>query len=429
MTPRKLVFDLLQRSEKNKQYSNIVLDNSLKTCNMGDADKRLASTLFYGVIEKRITLDYIISKLSCRSLDKLDVSVLTALRLGIYQLAFLDRIPAHAAINESVSLVSRKSSGFVNAVLRAYTRHEKIEFPKEENFSEYLSVRYSVCEPLAQCFIDNFGKAEAENILKGFEFNPDITIRANTLKISRDELIRNIPDAQKTQNSPVGLRVKGSVRNLYGFEEGLFFVQDEASQICVEVLGALSEETILDVCSCPGSKSFGAAINMKNCGRVLSFDLHQSKLSLVNDGAKRLGIDIIKTNVQDGRQPVAELESIADRVICDVPCSGFGVLAKKPELRYKDPTECKALPNIQLDILDNVCRYVKNGGTLVYSSCTILPEENEKNIERFLSRHNDFSLCEWSVGSIAAPQGMLTLYPHTHATDGFFIAKLIRKQL
>ena len=168
---------------------------------------------------------------------------------------------------------------------------------------------------------------------------------------------------------------------------------------------------------------------MNNRGRVLSFDLHENKLSLVRSGAERLEISIIQTKAQDGRNFIPELELRADRVLCDVPCSGFGVLSKKPELRYKDPRESEALPKIQMDILENACRYVRNGGTLVYSTCTILRAENEKNIERFLLNHPDFSLCPWSVGNITAADGMLTFYPHIHGTDGFFIAKLIRKQL
>lgn len=426
MTPRTLAFDLLIKAEKSRQYSNIALDNALRGSNMSDADKRLCSALFYGVTEKRITLDYRISSLSERTLSELDPAVLTALRLGLYQLIFLDRIPPHAAINETVSLVSRKQSGFVNAVLRAHTRAPELSLPTRDDPVKYLSVAYSVCEPLAAKLISCFGEG-AEDVLRGFESTPEITVRTNTLKISRDALCEKL-DARVTPNSPVGLYVKGSVRELYGFDDGLFFVQDEASQICVEALGAREGETILDICACPGSKSFGAAISMNNKGRLIAFDLHENKLSLVRSGAERLGIDIIDTLARDGRELLPELAGTADRVLCDVPCSGFGVLAKKPELRYKDPAESVSLPQIQSDILDNACRYVKAGGVLVYSTCTVLPEENGENIKRFLAGHGEFELCPWSVGGISAPEGMLTLYPHVHGTDGFFVAKLRRKQ-
>ena len=426
MTPRKLAFDLLIKAEKSKQFSNIALDNALCATDMNEADKRLCSSLFYGVTERKITLDYIISKLSSRKLSELDSAVITALRLGIYQLRFLDRIPAHAAINESVSLVPKKSSGFVNAILRAYTRADEIEMPSKDDLSRYLSVTYSVGESLVKKLIDSLGASLAKDVLKGFEKTPDITVRTNTLKVSREELIERIPDSSPTKNSPHGIYVKGSVRALYGFEEGAFFVQDEASQICVEAIDAKQGMTVLDICACPGSKSFGIALNMKNRGSVTSFDLHENKLSLISAGAQRLGLDIIKTRAQDGRKFLPELESIADRVLCDVPCSGFGVLAKKPELRYKDPKESEALPQIQADILENACRYVKDGGILVYSTCTLLPEENEKNVELFLQKHSEFSLCPWSVGDIRVDSGTLTLYPHVHGTDGFFVAKLIK---
>ena len=217
------------------------------------------------------------------------------------------------------------------------------------------------------------------------------------------------------------------MRELYGFSEGYFFVQDEASQIAVEALGAEAGDVVMDICSCPGSKSFGTAIRMENCGQILSYDLHEKKLPLISSGAERLGIGIITPAVQDGRDPIPTLFGKADRVLCDVPCSGFGVLAKKPELRYKDPAASSALPDIQLAILENACRYVKAGGTLVYSTCTILPEENEENLARFLGAHPEFSPVPFSVGALDVPTGMITLLPDTHPTDGFFIAKLKRQ--
>jgi 16S rRNA (cytosine967-C5)-methyltransferase len=250
----------------------------------------------------------------------------------------------------------------------------------------------------------------------------------NTLKISRDELCERL-GGERTRYSQTGVRVSGKIASLYGFDEGLFFVQDEASQICTAALGAKAGEFVIDTCSCPGSKSFGAAIDMKNEGKVYSFDLHANKLSLVESSAKRLGIDIIETEERDGRKPNEELSGKADKVLCDVPCSGFGVLGKKPELRYKDPEASEALPDIQLAILKASALYVKVGGVLVYSTCTVLPEENEKNIERFLASRPDFELCGFEVGALCCPQGMVTLLPDEHGTDGFFVAKMTRKNL
>ena len=426
MTPRSLAYDLLGRSEKSKQYSNIALDHALEKSGLSHADKRLASALFYGVTERRITLDYRISQLSARPVSELDDEVLCALRIGLYQLMYLDRIPAHAAINETVGLCKKRFSGFVNAILRAHTR-EPFVLPSREDAAEYLSVSCSVCKELCERFISIFGVDEAERVLNGFFGVSDTTLRVNTLRTSRETLAQKLEDATPTDISPAGLYVKGSVRELYGFSEGLFFVQDQASQICVEALDAREGELMLDICACPGSKSFGSAIKMNGKGRIIAFDLHENKLSLVRESAKRLGIDVIETSAMDGRTPIPELFGKADRVLCDVPCSGFGVLGKKPELRYKSPEESARLPEIQRAILDNASRYVKVGGTLVYSTCTLLPEENQQNIQEFLARHPEFSLAPWSVGSLEVSSGMITLMPHIHNTDGFFIAKLIRK--
>ena len=427
MTARELALDLLLKSEKSKQYSNIVLDNALKGSELSNADKGLVSVIFYGVTERRITLDYQIKLLSTRKIKDIDSRTLNAVRIGLYQLIYLDRIPPHAAINESVELCTKKSSGFANALLRSFLRQGGIKLPDKNNAIEYLSVAYSVDTPLLEKLLSIFGKEETEKLLIAVNEAPPTTLRVNTLLTDRDALLKNIPSSIATTNAPYGILVNGSVRDIYGFDDGAFFVQDEASQICVEVLDAKRGELIMDICACPGSKSFGAAINMKNDGAIYSFDLHKNKLSLIENGANRLKINIIKTSACDGRNFLAEFERKADRIICDVPCSGFGVLAKKPELRYKNPDESSSLPKIQLDILENASRYLKSGGTLIYSTCTVIPEENEKNIEAFLSAHPDFYLEEWRVGSIIAKSGMMTLLPHLHKTDGFFIAKLKRK--
>ena len=426
MTARELAFELLFKAEASKQYSNIALDNALQKSDLSTADKNLTSALFYGVTERRLTLDYQINSLSSRPLKDIDTKALIAIRIGLYQLIYLTRIPHHAAINESVDLVPRKSSGFVNALLRSFLRRGELALPEKENTVEYLSVKYSVGVSLVKKFISIYGIEETENLLSAINDTPDTTIRVNTLITDRKTMLEKIPDAIPTSNAPNGILTRGSVRELYGFEDGLFFVQDEASQICIEALSAQENELIMDICACPGSKSFGAAIDMQNRGQILAFDLHENKLSLIKKSAERLKISIISTSAQDGRKPLPELFSKADRIICDVPCSGFGVLAKKPELRYKSPEESASLPKIQSDILENACKYLKVGGTLIYSTCTILPEENEDNVLSFLAKHKEFSLEPWRVGNISADSGMITLLPHVHKTDGFFIAKLKR---
>jgi 16S rRNA (cytosine967-C5)-methyltransferase len=381
----------------------------------------------YGVIERRITLDYIIDKLSSLPPSKIERTTRNILRMGLYQLMHLDRIPPHAAINESVALATRKTAGFVNALLRSYQRRcGELALPdREDGILPYLSVTYSFPEPLCARFVDIFGAERAERVLAAFSHRPPTTVRVNTLKTDREAVIsRFAPDASPSPISPDGVIIEGADALRQGLNEGLFFVQDAASQLCVRTLDAKPGHTVIDACCCPGSKSFGAAMDMRNEGVLHSFDLHRNKLSLVERGAAELGISILRTDARDSRTFDPSLVGVADRVLCDVPCSGFGVIAKKPEIRYKDPADSAALPDIQLAILENNCRYLKDGGILVYSTCTLLPEENEGNIARFLDRHPEFSPVPFSCGNIYAQNGMLTLTPDEHGTDGFFIAKM-----
>ena len=434
MSARKLALETLLRLEKDKSYSNIAVDNAIRKHGLTGAERSLFCILVYGVIERRITLDYVIDSLSSLPPHKIEADTRMLLRMGLYQLMYLDRIPPHAILNETVELAPRRSRGFVNALLRAYTRtKEDIEFPKrEEDCPLYLSVTYSYPTPLCQKLIADYGEEVTEQMLGAFNATPEITLRTNTLKITREALLESLMakglSVSLTENAPHGIKIASGGLADIGMEEGLFFVQDEASQICVEVLGAKAGDTVYDICSCPGSKSFGAALNMGNAGQILSTDLHENKLSLVTRSAEMLGITILRTAARDGRNLDSTLVDTADCVLCDVPCSGFGVVAKKPEIRYKDLSECKALPDIQYDILDTACRYVKKGGTLVYSTCTIFPEENEENIRRFLTSHPEFSLVPFRVGKVEAKDGMRTLLPHEFGTDGFFIAKLTRKE-
>ncbi len=440
MDARRLALNVLDKLEKNHQYSNIAVDHALSEGSLDAKDGKLFAALVYGVTENRITLDHIIDTMATLPPSKIERTTRNILRMGLYQLIFMDRIPPHAAINESVSLCNKRSRGFVNAMLRGFERrrkdrplHEAFAFPdREERPLEYLSICYSYPIPLCQKLCDIFGFDKTEAMLRAWQKTPPLTARTNTLKLSRDELCRQLTDQgiapELTEHAPHGIRTYSATPEQLGLEKGLCFVQDQASQICVAALGARPDETVIDMCSCPGSKSFGAAMDMENRGRILSFDLHQSKLSLVKNGAERLGISIIEVAERDGRNYSPELSGIADRVLCDVPCSGLGVVAKKPEIRYKSPEESARLPDIQLAILQNGARYVKPGGTLVYSTCTLAPEENEQNVARFLASAPDFSPCEFSVGALCSSGGMMTLTPDTHGTDGFFIAKLKRKE-
>lgn len=441
MTPgnaREAAFLSLLRIEKESRYSNLETDLTLKKQNLSDADARLYTRLFYGTLERKLTLDYILSKLTSKPLEKLDREVTALLRLSAYQILYADRIPDSAAVNEGVELCKkyRKSAApMVNAVLRRLIRErEALAFPSEEKEPvAYLSAFFSVSPDICALFLDRFGMEETKKLLAAMNETPPTALRVNTLKTSREALaerlrVRGIL-CEETALSPCGLKVRAAISDLPELSEGLCFVQDEASQLCTAALNAQPGMTLLDLCACPGGKSFGAAMTMENSGKIVSFDLHANKLPLIEKGAERLGVSILSTAAADARVFLPEWEEKADRILCDVPCSGLGVLAKKPEIRYKDLAESEKLPQIQKDILDNACRYLKKGGRLIYSTCTLLRRENEEIVDGFLASHPDFEEAPLDLpGNLAAGASRLTLLPHIHGTDGFFIAAIGRKE-
>lgn len=434
MSPRELAYKILKTALSGATYSNIAIDNALKKNNLSEVDAGLLTAIVMGVTERKLTLDHIIDKLSANP-DRVDVDTRILLEMGIYQVLYMDRIPEYAAVNESVTLAPRRSTGFVNAVLREFLRKKKKGaigelYPDEQGDPiGYLSVFYSFPEDVCRRFTEIYGYERTKRIFEIFNRPPKLTLRINTLKIDREGYTKLLDERgiRYTISERLGNAVlleNISFSALPGFEKGYFFVQDEASQICVEAVDAQPGMLMVDACSCPGSKSFGSAIKMENTGKILSYDLHESKLKLIEKSAARLGIEIITAGVRDGRAFDEALEGKADRVLCDVPCSGLGVIAKKPEIRYKNLADFARLPEIQADILENCSRYVKPGGVLVYSTCTVLPEENCENVEKFLLNHPEFQPLDFEVGGITSEKGMLSLSPDLHGTDGFFVAKL-----
>ena len=423
---RDVAWRLLCRAESAGQYSNLALDTALKRDAVAEADRALLTVLVYGVLERRRTLDYWIERLSARPEETLEPEVRMLLRLGLYQMAYLDRVPDHAAVNETVALAPRRARGFVNALLRAFARRGKqVELPDAATDPvTHLAVRFSVGEALAARFLERWGFSRTEQLLKAFEERSSLlTLRVNTLRTTREayieELLKRGIEARPTAVARDGVQLESRpITSLYGFEEGLFFVQDEASMRCTEALDAFEGARVLDLCACPGSKTFGLAIDMKNRGSLVARDLHANKLSLVARGAERLGISILTVEEGDARRLRAEERGLYDRVLCDVPCSGFGVIGKKPELRYKDPKESCALPDIQLEIARTGAEYLKEGGRMVYSTCTLLPEENEENVVRLLAACRFLRLVEER-----------TLLPDTDGCDGFYYAVLERTSL
>ena len=433
---RSLAFSSLMRCERDKSYSNLEIDSSIRRNKLSDADKRLYTALVYGVIERKLTLDYIISRLSSKPLEALDAEVLTATRMGLYQLIWLDRVPDSAAVNESVALIKAvkpRSASFVNALLREFGRRyskDELPYPDKSDYEKYLSVRYSCGEDIVRT-LENYG---AEPILAAFEEQPPVTLRVNTLKLTRDELLaelakEDIP-AEPTILSPFGIKLKKrsipeKITEL--ISGGYVFIQDEASQIAAMALDPKPGEVVIDACACPGGKSFSAAMLMENRGKILAFDLHKNKLSLIMSGAKRLGIDIIEAGEKNGAVFDEALAETADALICDAPCSGLGVIAKKPEIRYKSAAEYSRLPEVQYSILSNCSRYLKPGGRLCYSTCTLNPDENQGVVSRFLSENSSFEPLDFRFGELHSERGMLTLLPQEQGTDGFFISLLRKK--
>ena len=445
--PRGLALDTLIKVGAG-QYANLTLDGVLRRADMIEADRHLYTVLVYGTLERLITLDFLIEQLS----DRTDVEeeVRWILRLGLYQLGFLDRVPDHAAINETVDLAPRRAKGFVNALLRTYTRQmagqERPVTPSEwvERFPvlahdplKACSVAYALPVALCEKMQAAFGEC-AEAVMAAFLEKPPMAIRCNTLKNSPDELAARLMSEGCTVTGgrylPDALLVTaGNPLAGQAFAEGCFFVQDEASQICVHVLGAKPDERMADTCACPGSKTFGSAVRMENRGEIHAFDLHKSKLSLIESGAARLGVSVVQTEERDARTPDAALFGTMDRVLCDVPCSGLGVIAKKPEIRHKDLSACDRLPAIQAAILEASAAYVKAGGTLVYSTCTWADEENGHVVEGFLKAHPEFEPEEFTIPArrdgyeaIVSARGQVTLTPDRHGTDGFFVARMKR---
>ncbi|CEP81656.1 16S rRNA (cytosine(967)-C(5))-methyltransferase RsmB [Paraclostridium sordellii] len=439
MNARKLAFKTLYDIERNKNYSNISVNKNFKNVDLSDQEKGLATELIYGVIENKYYLNYIIDKLSKIKSKKMSTYVKITLWLGIYQILFLDSIKDHAAVNESVAIIKKydkKSSGFVNAILRNVIRNKDdiMEIDKTDTI-EYLSIKYSYSSWIIKKWIGDFGQDFTEDLLDANSEKPKLYIRVNTLKTNRDELIEKLSkqgiECRKVNGIEEAIQVQNlkSIENNKFFKEGYFTVQDISSMLVGKVLNPEENKLILDICSAPGGKTTHVATIMKNSGKVVARDVFDHKLKLINQTVKRLGLKNVK--VEDGDALKLDQESINkfDYVICDVPCSGMGIIKRKPEIKFKKEEELKNLPDIQKNILNNASKYVKIGGNLVYSTCTIHDEENIDIIKSFLDENDNFELVpinEVNIDLDNQDSGYIKIYPNIHGMDGFFIAKLKR---
>jgi 16S rRNA (cytosine967-C5)-methyltransferase len=433
---RAIVYDALFRLEKDHSYSNLILDASLKKSALSGQDKGFASRLFYGVIERKLTLDHIVSCYSKQPLERLHLGVRIILWMGLYQLLYLDT-PDSAAVNESVKLTSSVkpgAKGFVNAVLRQFIRDGKsVSYP--EDSLKRLSIQYSCPEWLVAQYRRDYGAERMKEILENSLLPPPITLRVNSLKISGQELavrlkqegIETLPVSGMSHCLAV---VKGNPVESRAFAEGLFHVQDIASQLCAFVAASRRPKRLFDLCAAPGGKSFTIAEEIfPQGGTVFSFDLHPKRVRLIENGAKRLGLtEAVSASVADASVYFAELGQ-ADCVLCDVPCSGLGVIRRKPEIKYKPMAEIKNLPLIQLNILENASNYVVPGGFLVYSTCSLSKLENEQVVETFLKKNPSFAPEQLPELPFLEERGFqATFFPVPDGPDGFYLALMKRAE-
>ena len=438
MTARQAALISLERCRRDGAWSSAAIDGAIRGNSLERRDAALATALTLCVLQNKKYIDFIIDSFCTTRANRLEKKVLDLLRLGVAQLLFFSRIPPRAAVNETVALCASagvaRASSLVNAVLRRISGSlEELPEVPGKGSAEYLSTRYSHPLWLAEKLCTEKGYDFTEALFRCNNMPSALDVQINTLRTDPESFTRSLRKADIEYEIPpfpagcVSI-AGGAVRALPGYEGGEFFVQDRAARMAVEIAGIEPGMDVLDACACPGGKSFAAAIDMCDKGSVLSCDISEKKLSLVEDGAKKLGISCISTQRRDARTPAAELEGRFDVVIADVPCSGFGVIGKKPEIRDKNAADIAALPAIQSAIISNVSRFVKRGGILLYSTCTILREENEDIIHAFLDASDEFEPVDYLVSGRSSERGCYTFYPNIDGTDGFFTAKLRRKE-
>lgn len=455
-TALKILYDI----NENGAYSNISLDRHMEEAGLKDLDKAFITEMVYGTIKWRLTIDWVISSYSTIKLKKISPWILNILRLGIYQLLYMNKIPVSAACNESVILARRyghkASGGYVNAIMRKVAgQRENLPFPeRSENLPEHLSVRYSHPLWMVKSWLDRYGAEFTEALLGANNGVAEFSIRVNTLKTDAEGLIQTLaeeglpsirgdvatdgliilPIQRGADQSPrdTGKSVR-AVRRLSAHGLGQLQVQDQSSMLVSQIMDPQPGEVVMDVCSAPGGKSTHMAQLMKDMGLVLARDIHPHKLKLVEEAAGRLGITIIRTELFDAAVLDGSMVQKVDRVLVDAPCTGFGIIRRKPDIKWTRSEKDKAeIVELQERILQTCSAYVKKGGTLIYSTCTLEPEENEEQVERFLKANPDFIRVDIShrlpakLRKDSASKGYVQLYPNMDGVDGFFISSMRR---
>ncbi len=435
MGARETALTALMACRKEDAWSNAVLKEYIRRDNLDRREAALATRLCYGVLQNRILLDHYLTQLLTGKLKNLHPALRDILHLGLYQMYFMDKIPVSAAVNESVSLAKKyckklnSAPGLVNGVLRNADR-QRDSLAQPKGYAE----KYSHPQALVDLLKVNVGKERLEKMLIANNATPETTVQVNTLRTDGDSLLQKLLDEGVTaekhswMENCLVLSATGSLEELNSFRDGLYYVQDPAAKLSVLCAQIPKDARVLDCCSAPGGKSFAAAMALEGTGNIISCDIHPHKVPLIQKGAERLGIGNLAAQVQDASQFVPDWEEKMDVVIADVPCSGYGIIRKKPDIRYKAPDTMTELPQLQLAILKNQARYVKKGGVLLYSTCTVLKRENEEVVETFLKENKEFALESLNLPKNFPENttGMLTLVPGEYDTDGFFICRLRR---
>ena len=438
MNCRELAVKILDRVLNEGAYSNIILSKELNEAELSDKDKALLTEIVYGVLRRRKTLDIIISNF-VKDIKLMNKDTLNILRVAIYQMNFLDKIPSYAACNEAVEeakLISEGDSKLVNGILRNFTKNpDDIEVPGNK-IDEY-AYKFSFEPWMIRLLIKQYGEPISKKIMSGLNAIPQVSVRVNEIKADYDEAFEELEaleyEIEEGSICPEAISIKGgkSIENNPLFKDGKITVQDESAMIIAPLLELEEGMTVIDLCSAPGGKTTHIAEILQNTGKVLAFDLHESKLGLIRENCERLGLTNVEVNTNDATKLNKELIESSDRILLDVPCSGIGIIRKKPEIKWnKTRNDLRDVIPVQRDIMENAWKYLKTGGIMIYSTCTLNKEENEENIDWFLSTHKDCNIKKIFVGKqdnlVYNRNGSLTIMPNEYM-DGFFVAKLEKR--
>lgn len=429
----------LTACDRQGAWSEGHLKRILKESGLDRRDAALATRLCFGVLQTRMTLDWYLARRCSGGLKKLEPKVLSILRLSLYQILYMDKIPASAAVNEGVQLTKKhcrnpRAAGMVNGVLRGIVRDMPLSLPQGEDEVETLSIRTSHPRWLVEEFAQVLGMDGVKAWLEADNCQPPTTAQVNTCLCSVEQAVAELErDGVEVTPHPwlpgcLLLAGTGDLERLSSYRKGYFYIQDVAARLAVTAAQVQPGQRVLDCCAAPGGKSFAAGVDMGNRGEIISCDIHPHKIKLLEAGANRLGLSILEAQLQSAAVRREDWVEGFDTVLVDVPCSGLGIIRKKPDIRYKDPKPLDGLPKVQREIVDNCGAYVRPGGVMIYATCTLRARENQEVVEWFLKKHPEFQLETFELPEFGRQEGMMTFWPHMHHTDGFFVARLRKKE-